>query len=513
MRDLGVSAFRGANVEKGRLGAFIKAIDDGLVAKGSYLLVESLDRLSRAEVMDAMEVFLAIVNRGVVIVTMLDGRLYSRESLRDKSTELIISIVIMSRAYDESVTKSKRRRKTWNQSKRNAELQGVKITRKLPFWLSLPDPDGEFVVAPEAAAVVRRIFELARAGYGYWKIAQTLNAEGIPSPAARAYSKPAKYDAPRTWATSSVGYLLKNEAVIGNLVMGEATLANDEAPVPQRIDGYYPRIIADELFYAVLGKRQPPKGRSSQLKTNLFTGLLYCGYCRGPMQVDSNTKNEKRRSTICCQRKRRSKLCTCSNWSYDKFEEEFLTYVHEIDIGQIIKPASDSAALEVEIDELVGRLANENQQLARLVRAIEEDDEAPLASLKTRIREREGQCSELESKLYRKRAQLDAERTYTARARRDIDAIRNQFTALQGVSPEERLLVRYKIAEHIAAVVQSVHLYPDGNDLSLYSALADSYSDPDLEPCFRVEFKNGFTGFVTPGRQSNPRFNLSKKGK
>src|SRR5574343_835351 len=74
LRDLGISAFRGANVEKGRLGAFIKAIDEGLVAKGSYLLVESLDRLSRAEVMDAMEVFLAIVNREIVIVTMLDGR-------------------------------------------------------------------------------------------------------------------------------------------------------------------------------------------------------------------------------------------------------------------------------------------------------------------------------------------------------------------------------------------------------------------------------------------------------
>lgn len=154
LRDLGISAFRGANVEKGRLGAFIKAIDEGLVAKGSYLLVESLDRLSRAEVMDAMEVFLAIVNREIVIVTLLDGRVYSRESLRENSTELIISIVIMSRAYDESVTKSKRRRTTWNQSKRLAATSGKKMSKKAPFWVTLEDPEGDYVVIPEAAAVV-----------------------------------------------------------------------------------------------------------------------------------------------------------------------------------------------------------------------------------------------------------------------------------------------------------------------------------------------------------------------
>src|ERR1700747_3247772 len=47
LRDLGISAFRGNNVAVGALGAFLKAIRDGLVPKGSLLLVESLDRVSR----------------------------------------------------------------------------------------------------------------------------------------------------------------------------------------------------------------------------------------------------------------------------------------------------------------------------------------------------------------------------------------------------------------------------------------------------------------------------------
>ncbi len=49
-QDLGVSAFSGANFESGALGKFITAIDEGRVARGSYLLVESLDRLSRLPV-------------------------------------------------------------------------------------------------------------------------------------------------------------------------------------------------------------------------------------------------------------------------------------------------------------------------------------------------------------------------------------------------------------------------------------------------------------------------------
>src|SRR5205085_9698785 len=45
--DLGVSAYRGANVETGRLGEFLIAVQQGIIKKGSYLLIENLDRLSR----------------------------------------------------------------------------------------------------------------------------------------------------------------------------------------------------------------------------------------------------------------------------------------------------------------------------------------------------------------------------------------------------------------------------------------------------------------------------------
>lgn len=47
IEDTGVSGFRGSNWTDGALGRFIEAVKSGAIAKGSYLLVESMDRLSR----------------------------------------------------------------------------------------------------------------------------------------------------------------------------------------------------------------------------------------------------------------------------------------------------------------------------------------------------------------------------------------------------------------------------------------------------------------------------------
>jgi DNA invertase Pin-like site-specific DNA recombinase len=141
MRDLGVSAFRGANIEKGNLGVFIKAIEQGLIEPGSYLLVESLDRLSRAEVIDSLSVFLQILSYEIIIVTLVDKREYSRESVRANYSELIVSIAVMARSHDESLTKSVRRKDTWDQRKKLFADTGKKLTLKTPFWLTLASPD------------------------------------------------------------------------------------------------------------------------------------------------------------------------------------------------------------------------------------------------------------------------------------------------------------------------------------------------------------------------------------
>src|SRR5262245_14110868 len=53
LRDLGVSAFNGTNAVKGALAGFLEGVRTGRVPKGSALIVENLDRLSRAHFEEA----------------------------------------------------------------------------------------------------------------------------------------------------------------------------------------------------------------------------------------------------------------------------------------------------------------------------------------------------------------------------------------------------------------------------------------------------------------------------
>src|ERR1700733_10090579 len=109
-RDLGVSAYRGRNAKEGALRAFLEAIEHNLVPPNSFLLIESLDRLSRDRILAAQSLFLQIVQAGITIVTLVDQRSYSLEGLNQNPLDLIISLVSMMRANEESEIKSQRSR-------------------------------------------------------------------------------------------------------------------------------------------------------------------------------------------------------------------------------------------------------------------------------------------------------------------------------------------------------------------------------------------------------------------
>jgi DNA invertase Pin-like site-specific DNA recombinase len=107
--DVAKSAFKSKHTQKGgKLAKFLEDLENGLVPKGVTLIVESLDRLSRATVPVALRQFLQIIEHDVDIVTLIDGSWYSRKSLGDDSTPLLMSLVYMMRAHDESKNKAYR---------------------------------------------------------------------------------------------------------------------------------------------------------------------------------------------------------------------------------------------------------------------------------------------------------------------------------------------------------------------------------------------------------------------
>ena len=177
-RDLGVSAFRGKNAKEGALRAFLEAIEHNLVPPNSFLLIESLDRLSRDRILAAQSLFLQIVQAGVTIVTLVDQRSYSLEGLNQNPLDLIISLVSMMRANEESEMKSRRIRAAFDLKRAN--LSEKPWSGRCPGWLRLDKDTGQFLVVEERANVVRRIYRETLAGTSHQSMARRMNEEQVP---------------------------------------------------------------------------------------------------------------------------------------------------------------------------------------------------------------------------------------------------------------------------------------------------------------------------------------------
>ncbi len=70
LRDLGKSAYHGVNVSKGALGVFLALVRDGMIEPGSVLLIEHLDRFTRVEPMEALDLIKDVVSQGVDVVLL-----------------------------------------------------------------------------------------------------------------------------------------------------------------------------------------------------------------------------------------------------------------------------------------------------------------------------------------------------------------------------------------------------------------------------------------------------------
>lgn len=91
LSDAGLSAFKDDHLSKGALGRFLDMAQSGDLSETPVLLVEAIDRLSRLEAIDGLQyVLLALVRAGVAIVTLEDGAEYSRATLREDGSKLIV---------------------------------------------------------------------------------------------------------------------------------------------------------------------------------------------------------------------------------------------------------------------------------------------------------------------------------------------------------------------------------------------------------------------------------------
>lgn len=151
LRDEGVSAFHGRNRKRGELAGFIAGVMTGDVEAGSTLIVESVDRLSREEVMDALDTYTTLINAGLTIITTMDGLTHDRSTYNREWPRLILTIAKMAVAREESEKKSIRAKSVWKA--RRANTAAKKLVAFLPLWLNTIDEPNE-----DRVRIINRMF-------------------------------------------------------------------------------------------------------------------------------------------------------------------------------------------------------------------------------------------------------------------------------------------------------------------------------------------------------------------
>lgn len=448
--DIGVSAFKGKNIKEGMLGDFISLIENKTVPAGSYLLIESLDRLSRENIFESIPLFIKILKSGIKIVTLIDEQVYGAQNADFK--DLLYPMVVLSRAHEESVAKSFRVGKAWANKRKNIHQR--KLTKVCPAWLKLNTDSNSFEVIPGRDDVVKRIFDLADSGYGSYSIGRILNNEGVFP-----FSENSK-----GWHASYITRILNNRSVLGEfqphkLVNGTAEPDGDIIP------DYFPHLIDEEQFLRIKHARRKRlvegAGRKGPVYRNLFSRIAKCAYCASPMRFVHKGQPPKGGQFLRCTNAERHFECSASGWRYDHFENVFLYFVHELDLVETLKRADEQSERYTLEQKLVS--INENirgkRELLNTTFDMLQTSNASKDFIQSKIEEISSEILELENQKGAVEAKLEKD---AALAPVDDQQIKSLIKELQDADDGDLERKRRVVANRLQMMIKSLTLAPDG---------------------------------------------------
>lgn len=502
LTDRGISGFRGQNIKEGALGSFLKYIQSGRIKPGSVLLVESLDRLSRDEITAQLGLFLHILGAGVEIVTLMDKRTFTHESVNKNFAELIISIVSMIRGHDESKTKSDRLKATWG-NKRN-KAQSRRLTSICPLWLRPSDDGKSFQPLPERVEVIKFIFERALAGLGHRAICKEINQKGI-----KCWAKAER------WNAHYVRRILRSRAVLGEFQPKARPTRKNKVAAGDPIPDYYPKIIEPAVFHRVSPAKEVVGRVRSDSVPNLFTGLLFDGANGATMRyrgVHSKGRINPLHSRLFSSAVESG--APSNGWNYSLFEESVLNQLERLDWASLLsQPVAEEDAGEKE--RLEAGIRENEIVLGRLLALASKSDNPPETLL--------GEMKELETRnkaLKNQLATLLESKSSGQAVRRQMQDARTEFLDLvQKGDFDARLQLRKKLRE----LIERIDLFPKPASCGEISATLALLQDAakaagwkwnmpiELSPCYKITFKNEAVRWVICQRSRLTRSDCKSK--
>lgn len=282
---------------------------------------------------------------------------YVAESLPNSPEAVILESVLEGMAEYYSIQLSQNIRRGQLESAKKCQCVGGSV----PLGYTL-DSDKHFVIDPQTAPVVKKIFDLYAEGATISEITGQLNEQGIRTARKQLFTK------------NSLTKLLKNEKYIGVYTYKDIV----------RVEGGVPAIVDESTFDRVQEllkiNRRAPSHTWTKVEY-LLTDKLFCGHCGSPMVGESGFSHTGAKySYYGCIKRRREKACDKKPVRQDWIEalvlDETVKLLHDDELMEYIidrtweyyqvtdKVQEEKAVLEAQLAEV-------DKAINNLVRAIE----------------------------------------------------------------------------------------------------------------------------------------------
>ena len=191
-------------------------------------------------------------------------------------------------------------------------MAGEYLTKPPYSYKVDPNDRKKWIVDEEAAAVVKRIFDLCVAGNGPMRIAKSLKADKVLTIRAQYAKQKGKSlsDNPYSWNESTIAAVLERMGYCGHTVNfkshSKSHKLKKRIPTTKEQQAIFPNThgaIVDEAVFEQVqelraNKRRPTKAE----RQGMFSGLVFCADCRSKLHFATCKSFDGSQDNYCCAR-------------------------------------------------------------------------------------------------------------------------------------------------------------------------------------------------------------------